>query len=155
MKVSMTEKKSSYLLGSLQLLFSSCCCIAFVGFILYFRLWGNALWSGPGVVGTAAGWMQVLLSWWDQQNLRWSLKQTLPLTTKEEKTPPSLWPLGNSSLARALMQSFALRSPELCFYSQWWAHRPESTMENRSRNSSARMTLLGVGKPSSPPMYGC
>lgn len=87
MKVSMTEKKSSYLLGSLHLLFSSCCCIAFVGFSLYFRLWGNALWSGPGVVGTAAGGVQVLLSWWDQQNLRWSLKQTVPLTTEEEKKP--------------------------------------------------------------------
>lgn len=128
MKVSMTEKKSSYLLGSLHLLFSSCCCIAFVGFIQYFRLWGNALWSGPGVVGTAAWWMQVLLSWWDQQNLRWSLKQTVPLTTKEEKTPhhcdlweipllPELW--CRVSLWGAQSCVFTVSDEHIALRAQW------------------------------------
>lgn len=54
MTVSMTEKNLPVkLLASLI----SSCCIAFVGFILYVRLWGNALWFGTARGGGNSSWV--------------------------------------------------------------------------------------------------
>lgn len=142
------------LLVSLILL---CCRISLVVFILYFRLWGNALWPGTPRGGGNSCWVntdacelvrlakfQVILEV-DHATYHKSILKSPNIKTSGKFLP------GHSSDVHFRSEELRVVLLRSAMSTSCWEHNGKQV---QGLVPSARATLLGVGKPISPPIYG-